>query len=106
MSSLEEIKNHRISMLEHLNIVMVKEIQSRNDLIDRFVNEEMNDDYRMSEREKRKVNPDFDRFHGMPLEDEREYLLTEISDSTSWIRKQRELIAFQEAVVESPLGGA
>jgi hypothetical protein len=96
MSSLEEIKNQ----LEHLNQTMCIQIQFRDILIDRLVKHTRNedDDYVMSEREEE--NRDFDRFNGYPLIDEKEELLTQISDITSWIRIQKVLIAQDEIRIE------
>ena len=45
-------------------------------------------------------NRDFDRFNGYPLIDEKEELLTQISDITSWIGRQKVLIEQDEITIE------
>tara|TARA_B110000263_G_scaffold200108_1_gene179298 strand:- start:747 stop:1040 length:294 start_codon:yes stop_codon:yes gene_type:complete len=85
-----------IEKLEHLNQIVGQEINARDNLV--FELYKKNDIFELSARETK--NRDFDRFNGVPLEDEKEELLTQISDTTSWIRKQKELIEIQKTVVE------
>ena len=89
-----------IEKLEHLNQIVGEEINARDDLIYEFFN--LHDMFDLSPREKK--NGDVDRFNGVALEDEKEELLTQISDTTFWIRKQKELISIQQLVVECQRG--
>jgi len=87
MSYKDELMNIRKSMCEV--------IEERNDFIDRLVGHESNETYPMSPREERQG--DFDRYEGISLEDEKEYLLDKISVLTSWIEHQKE--RFEDAQI-------
>ena len=79
MSYKDELMKLRKSMYEV--------IHSRNDLIDRLVKHETYDAYPLSVSEEKQgyiIN-----YAGMPLQDEKQILLKEISVLTSWIEYQK-----------------
>ena len=77
---------------------MYEVIHSRQNLIDRLVDNERDETYPMSPREE--GQGDFDRYEGVSLEDEKQYLLKEINVRTSWIEYQKEIIATNQLLLE------
>ena len=88
----------RKNKLVQLRKSMCEVIMSRDDLIDRLVSHEKWEAYPMSDRgEERGL---LDSYFGMPLEDEKQDLLKEISALTSWIEYQKEIIATNQLLLE------
>jgi len=77
---------------------MYEVIHSRQNLIDRLVDNERDETYPMSPREE--GQGDFDRYEGVSLEDEKQYLLKEINVRTSWIEYQKERVEDAITMVE------
>tara|TARA_Y100000294_G_scaffold156354_1_gene157186 strand:- start:176 stop:499 length:324 start_codon:yes stop_codon:yes gene_type:complete len=84
--------------LLQLRKTMYEVIMSRDDLIDKLVTHEKYDAYPLSDREEEQGS--LDSYLGMPLEDEKQDLLKEISVITTFIEYQKEMIAHYELLVE------
>jgi|APSaa5957512493_1039668.scaffolds.fasta_scaffold86042_2 hypothetical protein len=89
MSYLKTLIEVRTSMREV--------IHSRDVLIDRLVKHETNDAYPLTDIEKRNGTK---TYCGVPLLDEKQDLLKEISSLTSWIEYQKERVETAELCVE------
>ena len=88
----------RKNKLVQLRKSMCEVIMSRDDLIDRLVSHEKWEAYPLSDREEERGL--LDSYFGMPLEDEKQDLLKEISALTSWIEYQKERVEDAITMVE------